>query len=78
MIVNFLKLKNNLVQNLLNKIIMVVLEKLNCSDFEIAFLHQGIASLIDEDGIREHVLPWAKIILETHKEKGHIYENPNE
>lgn len=65
MIVKFLRLKNNLIQNLLIKIVTIVLKKLQCPDFSTVLLHHGIAKTIDEEGIREHVLKWAKIILES-------------
>ena len=57
---------------------MIVLKKLKCPDFARTLLHQGISRLIDEEGIREHILGWAKVILESKAEKGHIYENPIE
>lgn len=77
-LVKLLRLRNNIIQNSISNIIMVVLKKLKCPDFERALLHEGISQLIDEEGIREHLLGWAKIILNTKAERGHIYENPAE
>jgi hypothetical protein len=65
MLLKFLRLKNNLVSSQLTKIITIALTKFKCPDFSTFLLHHGISQLIDEEGIREHVLGWANIVLEN-------------
>lgn len=57
---------------------MTILEDFQCPDFSRVLLHEGLAPLFDEEGIREHILKWAQIIMSQKNEKFHIYESVEE
>lgn len=73
-----LNIKNNIIQNILTKIVVTILEDFQCPDFSRVLLHEGLAPLFDEEGIREHILKWAQIIMSQKNEKFHIYESVEE